>query len=118
MKETVRALQGVINSKIKSSKIIIDTVARVQGLTTDICIYIVPNTHYLRTLEPRLFNVATSRAKNQTIIIADKEILEYYRMDKVVRGYLEKLDREFSFYLPYSKEKKLITNNNLNLIEE
>ena len=90
----------------------------VQGLTTDICIYIVPNIHYLRTLEPRLFNVATSRAKKQTIIIADKEILEYYRMDKVVRGYLEKLDREFSFYLPYSKEKKLITNNNLNLIEE
>ena len=39
-------------------------------------------------------------------------------MDKVVRGYLEKLEREFSFYLPYSKEKKLITNNNLNLIEE
>ena len=111
-------IEEIINSKIKSSKIIIDTVARVQGLTTDICIYIVPNTHYLRTLEPRLFNVATGRAKKQTIIIADKEILEYYRMDKVVRGYLEKLDREFSFYLPYNKEKKLITNNNLNLIEE
>ena len=55
---------------------------------------------------------------DEILIIADKEILEYYRMDKVVRGYLEKLDREFSFYLPYSKEKKLITNNNLNLIEE
>lgn len=119
MKETVRALQGVINSKIKSSKILIDTVARVQGLTTDICVYIVPNTHYLRTLEPRLFNVATSRAKKQTIIIVDKEILGYYRMDKEVRCYLEQLDKEFSFYIPYNKgNQKLITNNNINFIKE
>ena len=114
MKETIRALQGVINSQIKSSKILIDTVARVQGLTTDICIYIIPNTHYLRTLEPRLFNVATSRAKKQTIIIADKEVLKYYRMDKNVRDYLTKLDKEHSFYLPYNKRKqKLIINNNI-----
>lgn len=114
MKETIRALQGVINSQIKSSKILIDTVARVQGLTTDICIYIIPNTHYLRTLEPRLFNVATSRAKKQTIIIADKEVLKYYRMDKNVRDYLTKLDKEYSFYLPYNKRKqKLIINNNI-----
>ena len=59
-------------------KILIDTVARIQGLTTDICVYVVPNTHYLRALEPRLFNVATSRARRQTIIIADKEILKCF----------------------------------------
>lgn len=105
MKDTVRALQSVISSRIKSSKILVDTVARVQGLTTDICVYVVPNTHYLRTLEPRLFNVATSRARRQTIIITDKEILGYTRMSVDVRRYLEKLDQEFSFYLPYNKRK-------------
>lgn len=96
MKETVRALQ----SRIKSTKILIDTVARVQGLTTDICIYAIPNTHYLRSLEPRLFNVATSRARRQTIIIADKEIMGYSRMNADVRRYLDNLNQEFSFYLP------------------
>ena len=100
MKETVRALQSRINSRIKSTKILIDTVARVQGLTTDICIYAIPNTHYLRSLEPRLFNVATSRARRQTIIIADKEIMGYSRMDADVRRYLDNLNQEFSFYLP------------------
>lgn len=96
MKETVRALQ----SRIKSTKILIDTVARVQDLTTDICIYAIPNTHYLRSLEPRLFNVATSRARRQTIIIADKEIMGYSRMNADVRRYLDNLNQEFSFYLP------------------
>lgn len=118
MKDTVRALQSVISARIKSNKILIDTVARVQGLTTDICVYVVPNTHYLRTLEPRLFNVATSRARRQTIIIADKEILGYTRMSIDVRRYLEKLDQEFSFYLPYNKGKNnSLTNNNINFIE-
>lgn len=100
MKETVRALQSRTNSRIKSTKILIDTVARVQGLTTDICIYAIPNTHYLRSLEPRLFNVATSRARRQTIIIADKEIMGYSRMNADVRRYLDNLNQEFSFYLP------------------
>lgn len=100
MKETVRALQSRITSRIKSTKILIDTVARVQGLTTDICIYAIPNTHYLRSLEPRLFNVATSRARRQTIIIADKEIMGYSRMNADVRRYLDNLNQEFSFYLP------------------
>lgn len=114
MKDTVRALQSVISARIKSNKILIDTVARVQGLTTDICVYVIPNSHYLRTFEPRLFNVATSRARRQTILIADKEILGYTRMSIDVRRYLEKLDQDFSFYLPYNKEKNnLLTNNNI-----
>lgn len=118
MKETVRALQSVIFSRIKSSKILIDTVARVQGLTTDICIYVIPNTHYLRTLEPRLFNVATSRARRQTIIISDKEILGYARMNIDVKRYLDNLNQEFSFYLPYNKTKdKLLSDNNITFIE-
>lgn len=113
MKETVRALQGAIHSRIKNTKILIDTVARVQGLTTDICLYIIPNTHYLRTLEPRLFNVATSRARRHTIIIADKEVLEYNRMDNEVGQYLSELNKDFSFYIPYTPDKlQLLTNNN------
>ena len=111
MKETVRGLQKKLNSNLKKSNMIVDTVARVQGLTTDICVYVVPNTHYLRSLDSRLFNVATSRARFQTIIIADKEILGYSTMDNQVKEYLERLDEEFSFYLPYNNKLMLTFNN-------
>lgn len=108
MKETVRALQSKIYSHLKKNKILIDTVARVQGLTTDICIYIIPNTLYLRSLEPRLFNVATSRAESHTIIIADKDILGYNSMDSNVKNYLLTLENEFSFYFPYNANKAIL----------
>ena len=111
MKETVRGLQKKLNSNLKKSNLIVDTVARVQGLTTDICVYVVPNTHYLRSLDSRLFNVATSRAKYQTIIIADKEILGYSNMDNQVKDYLERLAEEFSFYLPYNNKLMLPFNS-------
>ena len=117
MKETVRGLQKKINSNLKKSNIIIDTVARVQGLTTDICIYVIPNTHYLRSLDPRLFNVATSRARFQTIIIVDKEIFGYSRMDSQVKEYLCKLEAEFSFYLPYRSSEQIAHDSMTSKIE-
>ena len=110
MKETIRALQSTIYPRIKKTKILIDTVARIQGLTTDICVYCIPNTSFIHTLEPRLFNVATSRARRQTIIIADKNILSYTLMNNNVRDFLSNLDSDFSFYLPYHANKKNILN--------
>lgn len=101
MKKTTRALQMAITQKVGSKKnLIIDTVARVQGLTTDITIFFVPDYSYIRTLEPHLFNVATSRAKEHTIIIVDKYVLDCYTLDKNVRKYLEKLKQEKSIYIP------------------
>jgi hypothetical protein len=47
-----------------------------------------------------LFNVATSRAKEHTIIIADKYVLDCYTLDKKVRIYLENLKLEKSIYIP------------------
>lgn len=101
MKKTTRALQMAITQKVGSKKnLIVDTVARVQGLTTDITIFFVPDYSYIRTLEPHLFNVATSRAKEHTIIIADKYVLDCYTLDKNVRKYIERLKQEKSMYIP------------------
>lgn len=111
MKETVRGLQKKLNSNLRKTNLIVDTVARVQGLTTDICVYVIPNTHYLRSLDPRLFNVATSRARFQTIIIADKEIMGYSRMNSEVKEYLCRLDEDFSFYLPYKSHEQIPLNS-------
>lgn len=107
MRNTTRALQKAIVQNLGShSNVLIDTVARVQGLTTDVTIFFVPNTSYIRTIEPHLFNVATSRAKEHTIIIADKNILSYPTIKPLVRKYLERLKEEKSIYIPSNKNTK------------
>jgi DNA replication ATP-dependent helicase Dna2 len=106
--DTVKALQKSIYGSIDNPKnLLIETVARIQGLTTDITIFVIPNSGYNHSLEKRLFNVATSRAKRHTIIIADKNIISSYpHLDEDVKTYLQKLNYEYSFY--YTTEKKLI----------
>ena len=56
------------------NNVLIDTVERIQGMTCDICIYFIPNTLLNLSLNRELFNVATSRAKQFTLIVADKSI--------------------------------------------
>ncbi len=101
MKKTTRVLQMAITQKVGTKKnIIIDTVARVQGLTTDVTIFFVPDYSYIRTLEPHLFNVATSRAREHTIIIADKYVLDCTTLDIKVRKYLARLKQDKCIYIP------------------
>lgn len=116
MKKTTRTLQMAITQKVGSKKnLIVDTVAKVQGLTTDVTIFFVPDYSYIRTLEPHLFNVATSRAKEHTIIIVDKYVLDCYTLDKNVRKYLEMLKQEKSIYIPDTEHglgnKNIIESN-------
>jgi DNA replication ATP-dependent helicase Dna2 len=108
--ETTKALQKSIYQTVGYHKnLLIETVSRVQGLTTDITIFVVPNSSYHRSLENRLFNVATSRSKRHTIIIADKNILTRSQVDNEVKQYLQKLDNEFSFYIPVEPELKMLS---------
>lgn len=100
MKNTVRALQRTINQYVDTrDNVLVDTVARVQGLTTDITIFVIPNTSYIRTTEQHLFNVATSRAREHTIIIVDKSILRFSTINPIVRGYLAQLAEDRSIYV-------------------
>ena len=97
--KTVVAIQKAIAQEINvKGDVLVETVARVQGLTTDITIFIVPNTatSYSHGLDCRLFNVATSRAREHTIIIADKSVLECTRLDLDVIYYLRKLSGEMN----------------------
>ena len=107
LKNTTRSLQKAIIQNVGShTNVLVDTVARIQGLTTDVTLFFVPNTSYIRTLEPHLFNVATSRAKEHTIIIADKNLLEYPTIKPAVRTYLEKLKSERYIYIPARNESR------------
>ena len=107
--ETTKALQKHIYQKIGYNKnLLIETVSRIQGLTTDICIFLVPNSSYHRSLENRLFNVASSRAKRHTIIITDKNALSRSQIDNEVKQYLQQLDKDFSFYIKVEPELKIL----------
>jgi hypothetical protein len=98
--ETTKALQrSIFQSVGYQTNLLIDTVSRVQGLTTDLVIYFIPNSGYHRSLESRLFNVATSRSKRHTLIVSDNDILLRTYIDKDVKMFLEKLNNEFSFYI-------------------
>lgn len=101
LRKTTRSLQKAIALRLGlGNKVLIETIARVQGLTTDIVFLFIPNASLNRSLESRLFNVATSRAKSHTIIIADKNILNYTQMSCEVRTFLEKLKMESCIYVP------------------
>lgn len=85
---TVRMLQNCFISKFgNKDNILIDTVERVQGMTCDVCVYFIPNTMMGKSLDRALFNVATSRAKHLTIIVADSSILNV-PCNKDVHSYL------------------------------
>ena len=100
--DTTKALQKAIFQTVGYHKnLLIETVSKVQGLTTDVTIFVVPNSSYHRSLENRLFNVATSRSKRHTLIIADKDILTRSQIDNEVKDYLQRLNEDFSFYIQY-----------------
>lgn len=97
-RESVRQLQKYFVIKWDKSKelpenIRIETVDRVQGLTVDYCFYFIPNASIRYSLDNKLFNVATSRAKFNTIIVAGNSILKE-NMSTEVRKYLLKAQEE------------------------
>ena len=105
-KETVGALQTVfvekLNKKALPDSIRISTVDSIQGMTVDYCVFLIPNASITYSLEEQLFNVATSRARYSTIIVADPGLLAQ-PMPQNVRRYLLKLQGEGHIELKPSK---------------
>ena len=95
-KETVKELQKTfitnLHSEVLPDNLKIETVDRIQGLTVDYTIFLIPNASVSYSLNDELFNVATSRAIRCTIIIADRMILKSVMSDEV-RRYLLKINK-------------------------
>ncbi|MCQ2147344.1 MAG: AAA family ATPase [Bacteroidales bacterium] len=92
-KDSVRRLQrGFITlSQIGiNENIRIDTIDKVQGLTVDYCVFFIPNASTRYSLYEDLFNVATSRATYNTIIVCDPLMIEK-NMPSKVRLFISKL---------------------------
>ena len=103
-KDTVRQIQKsfILNSTTPEipDKIKIETVDRVQGLTVDYCIFLIPNASVRYSLDKALFNVATSRARYNTIIIADKSIYKENMSEEVRRYLLKAQEDKFAAFEP------------------
>lgn len=92
-RETTRQLQKYFtlrwDGKDYPDNIKIDTIDRVQGLTVHYCFFLIPNASIRYSLEPELFNVATSRAMNNTIIVLPTTIYKEL-IPEEVKNYLIK----------------------------
>lgn len=109
---TVRQIQKQFILQSKKSEIPenvkIETVDRVQGLTVDYCIFFISNASLKYSLEKELFNVATSRAKYCTIIVADKSLMGKV-MEEEVRKYL--LKSQDDKFVAFNSTKNITAGN-------
>jgi rRNA-processing protein FCF1 len=115
----VRMLQNSFISQFGSKdNVLIDTVERVQGMTCDVCLYFIPNTMMGMSLNRALFNVATSRAKQLTIIVADGSIMNT-SCHKDVHSYLtcvtSGIVSELKDNKPIKSDERIIEGNGVSL---
>ena len=97
--ETLTHLQQNLKSKTKSRNYLIESVDRVQGLDVDYCFYVIPKSSSF-SFNINRFNVATSRAKKSTYILAEQDFDRQVNLSSEVGSYLSKLRQEFSFSIP------------------
>jgi len=98
-RDSVRSLQKSVYGKCKNTEsVLIETIDRVQGLTTDFCVFFIPIESVPFALQANRFNVATSRAKICTLIISDENITSFYpHIDNGVKNYLLSINNIISF---------------------
>jgi DNA replication ATP-dependent helicase Dna2 len=93
-RDSIRFLQKEIFSKCSNTEdVLVDTIDRIQGLTTDFCIFFVPTESIPFALQINRFNVATSRARLCTLIIADKRIIHFVSISEQVSNYFKHIHK-------------------------
>lgn len=108
-RDTVSAIQEYFilhGSEKLYNAVQIDTVDSVQGLTVDYCIYFIPNASIRYSLADDLFNVATSRATHNTIIVADSKILRENMSVNVRRFILKAQEDKFVTFEGMSQKEE------------
>ncbi len=89
-RDSVRFLQKEIYSKCADTEnVLVETIDRIQGLTTDLTILFIPTESIPFALQVNRFNVATSRAKLCTLIITDKTIVHFENISPDISNYFK-----------------------------
>lgn len=91
-RETVRVLQSkVLQNFKKSENILIETIDRIQGMTVDYCFFVIPQGSIPFSIHPNRFNVATSRARLCTLILADKQLDYFITFNSQLKAYFNRI---------------------------
>ena len=91
-RETIRVLQSQVLQNFKNNDtILIETIDRVQGMTVDYCFFVIPQGSIPFSIHPNRFNVATSRARLCTLIMADKQIDHFLELDNKMKAYFNRI---------------------------
>ena len=86
---TVTRLQDELAKKLDLTNLTVETIDRIQGLTVDLTVFLIPLQRVSFALDPNRFNVATSRARRGTIIITDTTWEYFVGIDKRVISFLK-----------------------------
>jgi superfamily I DNA and/or RNA helicase len=90
-KDTVTAItDAMLKVRLNLNNIEVNTVDRIQGMTVDFCIYLIPSYDTKFSYDVNRFNVATSRAKQGTLILAENIISDRILMPPMISNYLNK----------------------------
>jgi DNA replication ATP-dependent helicase Dna2 len=88
-KDTVTAIiDNILKNGLSFKNLDINTIDRIQGLTVDYCIILIPSYRTKFAYQVNRFNVATSRAKRGTLIIAEEQLSDKILFDTEVQKYL------------------------------
>lgn len=93
-RETLSQCQRELKPLFTEKSLLIETVDRVQGLDVDYCFYILPDASYAHSLYLNRFNVATSRARKATFLVAHHQITKLATASPSVMKYLMKTANE------------------------
>lgn len=94
-RETLSQCQRELKPRFTEKSLLIETVDRVQGLDVDYCFYILPDASYTHSLKQNRFNVATSRARKATFIVAHHQITKLAAANPAVVKYLTDAAKEY-----------------------
>lgn len=90
-KDTVYAISdSMLKVQVNMNNLEVNTVDRVQGMTVDLCIFLIPSYQTKFSYDINRFNVATSRARHGTIILAEQNITDNILLPPMVNNYLSK----------------------------
>lgn len=91
-RNTVNILSKIVYTKFSDpNNLTVDTIDRIQGLTTDFTLFVIPFDAFGGALNQNRFNVATSRARKGTLILADSTIYEVVRNSKKLNLFVHRI---------------------------
>lgn len=89
-KDTVKQLQKMFLTEARIDDFTIETIDRIQGMTVDYAILYIPGRNPGFALDERRFNVATSRSRSTTLIIADVPLTNFHSISPRIVTFLQK----------------------------